>query len=128
MIKFYSLSARILHRAPPPPAPSGLKFSNSKNCYGSENAMPPKSFGLWRVTEAILSQKTWFFFKKHNLEKIHNKSHYFLKILDMHFLDTNAVILKNQKYLQKSVCIYRENNPNGEFLSIFLQVSKFVLH
>ena len=46
----------------------------------------------------------------------------------MHFLDTNAVILKNQKYLKKSVCIYRKNNPNGEFLSNFLQVSKFVLH
>ena len=37
----------------------------------------------------------------------------------MHFLDTNAVILKNQKYLLKCVCIYRENNPNGEFLSNF---------
>ena len=42
----------------------------------------------------------------------------------MHFLDTNAVILKNQNYLLKYVCIYRENNPNGEFLSNFLQVSK----
>ena len=38
----------------------------------------------------------------------------------MHFLDTNAVILKNQKYLLKCVCIYRENNPNGEFLSLNL--------
>ena len=28
----------------PPPAPSGPKFSNSENCYGSENAMPPKFF------------------------------------------------------------------------------------
>ena len=46
----------------------------------------------------------------------------------MHFLDTNAVILKKQKYLQKSVCIYRENNPNGEIFSNFLQVPKFVLH
>ena len=46
----------------------------------------------------------------------------------MHFLDTNTVILKKQKYLLKCVCIYRKNNPNGEFLSIFLQVSKFVLH
>ena len=46
----------------------------------------------------------------------------------MHFLDTNDIILKNQKYLKKSVCIYQENNPNGEFLSNFLQVSKFVLH
>ena len=64
----YSLSARILHRAPPPPpAPSGPKFSNSENCCGSENAMPPKIF--W-VTEAILGQKTCFFFKKHILKKI----------------------------------------------------------
>ena len=53
----YSLSARILHRAPPPPAPSGPKFSNSENCCGSENAMPPK------ITEAILGQKTCFFSK-----------------------------------------------------------------
>ena len=29
---------------PPPPAPSGPKFSNSENCCGSENAMPPKMF------------------------------------------------------------------------------------
>ena len=46
----------------------------------------------------------------------------------MHFIDTKAVIQKNQKYLLKCVCIYRKNNPNGEFLSNFLQVSKFVLH
>ena len=52
----------------------------------------------------------------------------FFKFLDMHFIDTNAVILKNQKYLLKCVCIYWKNNPNGEFLSNFLQVSKFVLH
>ena len=32
----------------------------------------------------------------------------------MHFLDINVVILKNQKYLLKCVCIYRKNNPNGE--------------
>ena len=46
MIVFtYSLSARILHRASPPPAPSEPKLSNSENCCGSENAMPPKFFG-----------------------------------------------------------------------------------
>ena len=44
LIAYYSLSARILHRAPPPPAPSGPKFSNSENCCGSENAMPTKIF------------------------------------------------------------------------------------
>ena len=44
LLEYISLSARILHRAPPPPAPSGPKFSNSENCCGSENAMPPKIF------------------------------------------------------------------------------------
>ena len=42
--KHYSLSARILHRAPPLPAPSGPKFSKSENCFESENAMPSKIF------------------------------------------------------------------------------------
>ena len=46
----------------------------------------------------------------------------------MHFVDSNTVILKKQKYPLKCVCMYRKNNPNGEFLSNFLQVSKFVLH
>ena len=45
----------------------------------------------------------------------------------MHFVDTNTVNLKNQKYPKKCVCMYRKNNPNGKFLSHFLQVSKFVL-
>ena len=40
----------------------------------------------------------------------------------MHFVDTDTVILKKQKYPIKCVCMYRENNPNGEFLSNFLQV------
>ena len=46
----------------------------------------------------------------------------------MYFSDTNTVILKKQKYPMKCVSMYRENNPNVEFLSHFLQVSKFVLH
>ena len=46
----------------------------------------------------------------------------------MHFVDTNTVILKNQNYPLKCVCMYRKNNLNNEFLSNFLQVSKFVLH
>ena len=46
----------------------------------------------------------------------------------MHFVDTNTVTLKNKKYSLKCVCMYRKNNPNGEFLSNSLQVSKFVLH
>ena len=63
----YSLSARILHRAPPPPAPSGPKFSNSENCCGSENAMPPKIFwdmeghrGHFRSKNVFFSSKNIF--------------------------------------------------------------------
>ena len=72
-----SLSARILHRAPPPPAPSGPKFSNSENCCGSENAMPPKIFWDMEGHGGHIRSKNVFFFKKHILEKIHNKSNYF---------------------------------------------------
>ena len=39
----------------------------------------------------------------------------------MHFVDTNTVILKKNKISLKCVCMYRKNNPNGEFLSHFLQ-------
>ena len=74
-----SLSARILHRAPPP-APSGPKFSNSENCCGSENAMPPKIFWDMEGHRGHFRSKNVFFFKKHILEKIHNKSRYFFKI------------------------------------------------
>ena len=74
---YNSLSARILHRAPPPPAPSGPKFSNSENCCGSENAMPPKIFWDMEGHRGHFRSKNVFFFKKHILEKIHNKSHYF---------------------------------------------------
>ena len=73
-----SLSARILHRAPPPPAPSGPKFSNSENCCGSENAMPPKLFWDMEGHRGHFRSKNVFFSKKHILEKNHNKSHYFL--------------------------------------------------
>ena len=37
----------------------------------------------------------------------------------MHFLDTNAVILKKQTYLLKCVCIYQENTLTANFLAIF---------
>ena len=37
--------------------------------------MPPKFFGKWRDTEALLGQKRGFFFKKKILEKIHSESH-----------------------------------------------------
>ena len=63
----------------PPPAPSGPKFSNSENCCGSENAMPPKIFWDMEGHRGHFRSKNVFFFKKHILEKIHNKSHYFLK-------------------------------------------------
>ena len=69
----YSLSARILHLAP-----SGPKFSNSENCCGSENAMPPKIFWDMEGHRGHFTSKNVFFFKKHILEKIHNKSHYVL--------------------------------------------------
>ena len=76
--KPYSLSARILHRAPPPPpAPSGPKFSYSENCCGSENAMPPKIFWDMEGHRGHFRSKNVFFFKKHILEKSHNKLHYF---------------------------------------------------
>ena len=74
----FSLSARILHRAPPSlPTQSGPKFSNSENCCGSENAMPPKIFWDMEGHRGHFRSKNVFFFKKHILEKIHNKSHYF---------------------------------------------------
>ena len=51
----------------PPPAPSGPKFSNSENCCGSENAMPPKIFwdmeghrGHFRSKNVVFFQKTYF--------------------------------------------------------------------
>ena len=62
----------------PSPAPSGPKFSNSENCCGSENAMPPKIFWDMEGHRGHFRSKNVFFFKKHILEKIHNKSNYFL--------------------------------------------------
>ena len=63
----------------PPPALSRPKFSNSENCCGSENAMPPKIFWDMEGHRGHFRSKNVFFFKKHILEKIHNKSHYFFK-------------------------------------------------
>ena len=60
----YSLSARLLHRAPPPLAPSGPKFSNSENCCGSENAMPPKMFWDMEGHRGNFRSKNVFFFSK----------------------------------------------------------------
>ena len=52
----------------------------------------------------------------------------FFHFLDMHFVDTNTVILKKTKCPLKCVCMYQKNNSNGEFLGHFLQVYNFVLH
>ena len=60
----------------PPPAPSGPKFSNSENCCGSENAMPPKIFGDMEGHRGNLGKKTCFFQKTY-FRKFHNKSHIF---------------------------------------------------
>ena len=62
----------------PPPAPSRPKFSNSENCCGSENAMPPKIFWDMEGHRGHFRSKNVFFSKKYILEKNHNKSHYFL--------------------------------------------------
>ena len=59
-----SLLARIPHRAPPPPAPTGPKFSNSENCCGSENAMPPKIFWDMEGHRGHFRQKKRVFFQK----------------------------------------------------------------
>ena len=37
----------------------------------------------------------------------------------MHFVDTNTVILKNQKYPVKCVCMYRKTTLTAIFLAIF---------
>ena len=74
----HSLSARILHRAPPR-LQVDQNFLTQKIVADPKMRCHQKSFGIWRVTEAILGKKTCFFFKKHILEKIHNKSHYFFK-------------------------------------------------
>ena len=60
-----SLSARILHRAPPPRLQVDQNFLTQKIVADPKMRCHQKSFGIWRVTEAILGQK------------IHNKSHYF---------------------------------------------------
>ena len=48
---------------PPPPAPSGPKFSNSENCCGSENAMPPKIFWDMEGHRGHFRSKNVFFSK-----------------------------------------------------------------
>ena len=52
-----------------PPAPSGPKFSNSENCCGSENAMPPKFFWDMEGHRGHFRSKNVFFFKKHIWKK-----------------------------------------------------------
>ena len=62
---------------PPPRLQVDQNFLTQKIVADPKMRCHQKSFGIWRVTEAILGQKTCFFFKKHILEKIHNKSNYF---------------------------------------------------
>ena len=61
-LKRVSLSARILHRAPPPPRLQvDQNFLTQKIVADPKMRCHQKSFGIWRVTEAILGQKTFFF-------------------------------------------------------------------
>ena len=62
---------------PPPRLQLDQNFLTQKIVADPKMRCHQKSFGIWRVTEAILGQKTCFFFKKHILEKNHNKSNYF---------------------------------------------------
>ena len=65
-----SLSARILHRAPPR-LQVDQNFLTQKIVADPKMRCHQKSFGIWRVTEAILGKKNVFW------RKNHNKSHYF---------------------------------------------------
>ena len=57
-----SLLARILHRAPPR-LQVDQNFLTQKIVADPKMRCHQKSFGIWRVTEAILGQKTCFFSK-----------------------------------------------------------------
>ena len=117
-----SLSVRILHCAPPPRLQVDQHFLTQKIVADPKMRCHQNSFGIWRVTEAILGKKRVF--QKTYFEK-KNKSHYFFHFLDIHFVDTNIVILKKKS---TEMCLYvPEKHPNSEFLSHFLQVSNFVL-
>ena len=65
-----SLSARILHRAPPPRLQVDQNFLTPKIVADPKMRCHQKSFGIWRVTEAILGKKTCFFFKNIFWKKI----------------------------------------------------------
>ena len=66
-----SLSARILHRAPPPPRLQvDQNFLTQKIVADPKMRCHQKSFGIWRVTEAIFGQKTCFFSKNIFWKKI----------------------------------------------------------
>ena len=71
LCKAGSLSARILHRAPPPPRLQVDQiFLTQKIVADLKMRCHQKSFGIWRVTEAILGQKTCFFSKNIFWKKI----------------------------------------------------------
>ena len=54
-----SLPARILHRAPPPRLQVDQNFLTQKIVADPKMRCHQKSFGIWRVTEAIVGQKTY---------------------------------------------------------------------
>ena len=60
-IKVKSLSVRKLPRPTPFLGSKLINFSGIKQCSFSENLMPPKFFGIWRVENAILYEKGCFF-------------------------------------------------------------------
>ena len=60
---YISLSARILHRAPPR-LQVDQNFLTQKIVADPKMRCHQKSFGIWKVTEVILCQKTCFFSKK----------------------------------------------------------------
>ena len=49
---------------PPPRLQVDQNFLIQKIVADPKMRCHQKSFGIWRVTEAILGQKTWFFFQK----------------------------------------------------------------
>ena len=76
------------HRAPPPRLQVEQNFLTQNIVAVPKIKCHQNSFGIWRVTRALLNKKTCFFYKKNILEKI---NFYFL---NMRFVDTDTVIVK----------------------------------
>ena len=82
----------------PSPAPSGPKFSNPENCCKCDNAMQPIIFWDMEGHRGNFRSKNIFW-------KKFIRNHIIFKFLNMHFVDTNTVILKKQKISPK-MCLY----------------------